>query len=375
MSDVSKIFRYIFYAAFVFFIFRLVESVHIYGLIPGKDASDPAVGVASSFSIYRDFVTLITGLLTLIIGAIGAGAYFSYQKINKIVEDTTKNINVEAAKIDGQRKTLEMFLKIEEGRNISDQDGGYSAAIAVYNDAESQYKNHEILYILRGEAYYYRNTTGDISNAICDFKRAIELKSNSARAWFGLGRAEYRSIQNKQKCINDEARSIKGMLPSDLVIFRKCVLSDDKVSILKAMESVERAISFQCAEAPARLELGNMQRSIGDDYGALKQYKLAYKSNEKHAACGFTYALHWLIVNRDCFDKAEEEGVVNILKTSSGYDVFNSKAAYALLWYYYGKIGKDEESDAAWQRTDQMVIDELFTSRYAEGSSCSLSME
>ncbi|WP_018124910.1 tetratricopeptide repeat protein [Desulfovibrio oxyclinae] len=350
------IFVFVVALAFVFFLLLTLKIVD-YSFVPSiktitQSTSESMARGFDPFQTYRDFVTTTTGLLTLIIGAIGIGSFISFRKFKE-----------EEAKITDRRNQLDMFLKIEEGRNISESEATYSTAIKLYDEAERLHSKYHMLYTLRGEAYYYRNRTGDLQNAIKDFEVAIELKKNSSRAWFGLGQARFRLVRRKHCNINNLERHLENEDVADLKIADNEGVIDRKKETREAMEDIEKAISFQYAEAPARLELGKMYKSIGDNKGALKQYKLAYESNKAHAACGFTYALLWLSENDDCLEKAKEEGILDIIRKASVYDVYNSKAAYALLWYLYSKVPELGGAEKAKSMTDSLVINELFELR------------
>lgn len=317
-----------------------------------NNSTDNASIAVNNFQTYSSFVTTITGLLALIIGAIGIGSFISFQKFKE-----------EEEKITDRRNQLDMFLKIEEARNISESDAAYSTAIKLYDEAEKFHCNYYMLYVLRGESYYFRNETGDLQNAIKDFELAIKLKKNSSRAWFGLGQARFKLIIKKYLRASTKERNLQGVSASSLVLANNDGLVDAKDELQVAMDNIEAAISFQYAETPARLELGKMYKLSGDNQRALQQYELAYKSNKFHAACGFTYALLWLVENDDKLDNAEQEGILDILKKSSVDDVFNSKAAYALLWFLYERLQRHDDAKTAKAMTDQMIIDQLFELR------------
>ncbi|MHC1753724.1 tetratricopeptide repeat protein [Humidesulfovibrio sp.] len=338
----------------VFMVFpKLIDYFFLRNLHPlAQNCTDNATIEVSNFQTYSSFVTTITGLLALIIGAIGIGSYISFQKFKE-----------EEGKITDRRNQLDMFLKIEEARNISESDAAYSTAIKLYDEAEKFHCNYYMLYVLRGEAYYFRNETGDLQNAVKDFELAIKLKKNSSRAWFGLGQARFKLIVKKHWRASAKERNLKGICASLLTLANNDGLVNAKGEIQIAMDDIETAISFQYAETPARLELGKMYKLTGDNQRALHQYKMAYESNKFHAACGFTYALLWLVENDDRLDSAEQEGILNILKKSSVDDVFNSKAAYALLWFLYERLERPDDAKTAKAMTDQMIIDQLFELR------------
>jgi hypothetical protein len=41
-------------------------------------------------------------------------------------------------------------------------------------------------------------------------------------------------------------------------------------------------------------------------------------------------------------------------------DVFNSKAAYALLWFLYERLQRHDDAKTAKAMTDQLIINQLF---------------
>jgi hypothetical protein len=343
---------------FISFLFVLQKPIDYYILknlqeSANNGTSNVAIDV-NNFQTYSSFVTTITGILALIIGAIGIGSFISFRKFKE-----------EEEKIASRRNQLDMFLKIEEARTVSDpnSDAAYSAAIALYDEAEKFHCSYYMLYVLRGESYYYRNETGDLRNAIRDFKIAIRLKKNSSRAWFGLGQARFKLIRDKHCCASDGKRSLQGISALELVLANNDGLIDAKNALQIAMDDIETAISYQYAETPARLELGKMYKMTGDNQRALQQYKLAYESNKSHAACGFTYALRWLVENSDDLSEAKAAEIIKILKIASVDDLYNSKAAYALLWFLYERLQRHDDAKTAKAMTDQMIIDQLFELR------------
>ncbi len=341
---------------FIFFAIQFLNKSAIPIFSPAQNSTNTSQTIFhmtnDPFGSYRDFVTTITGLLTLIIGAIGIGSYISFRKFKE-----------EEEKIKNRRNQLDMFLKIEEGRNISESEAAYSTAISLYDEAEVFHNEYHMLYTLRGESYYYRNSTGDLQNAICDFETAIRLKKNSSRAWFGLGQACFRLIQNIHCHKINETRDLEGRTATELRIADNDGSIESKHEVNNAMGHIEKALSFQYAETPARLELGRMYKSIGDNAAAIEQYKKAYESNKAYAACGFKYALLWISENDGRLNDAEKEGIIDILKKASVYDLFNSKAAYALLWYLFERIGKMAEANKAKSMTDQLIINDIFELR------------
>jgi tetratricopeptide (TPR) repeat protein len=201
-------------------------------------------------------------------------------------------------------------------------------------------------------------------NAIKDFHKAIKLQDNSARAWFGLGQARFKLAMATSTVNNVGVRNVYGRPASSLTIADSygLVLPSKKADVESAIGNIEKAISLQYAAAPARLQLGDMYRSLGDKEEALVQYREAYKSNKDHAACGFKYGLYWLIVNADHIENNYEE-VIDILKKASVSDVYNSKAAYALLWYLFERIPGLGDAKKALAMTDPLVVNDIFELR------------
>ena len=322
----------------------------------------------AGFNGYRDYVTVLTGLLTLIIGATGVGAFLSFKKFRAEEQKVLDSLEEEKDKIIDRRNQLDMFLKIEEARNISESEGAYSSAIKLFDDAEKDFSKNYMLYILRGETYSFRGKTGDFQNAITDFELAIKLNGNSSRAWFGLGRAQYRC--QLSKCVmtqNGKQFIAAGVSASMLKISRDDILLRKNADIKNAIANIEKSISLQHSEASARMELGDIYKSIGDNHRALDEYKLAYESNNDYAACGVKFALLWLSVNDgENLKEAKQSGIIDILKKASVDDVFNSKAAYALLWFIleqYSHFGEAGDAEKARSMTDSVVINQIFEMR------------
>jgi tetratricopeptide (TPR) repeat protein len=342
-------------------ILKIIESTYVYGSIADKSIFDFTNPVAASFSVYRDFVTVTTGLLTLFITATGIGAYLSFKKFRETEKEIIDKLNNEHNNVVDRRKQLDMYLKIEEARNLSESEGAYTTAINIYNSAEQDFNKNYMLYILRGEVYSYRSKTGDLINAIGDFQTAIKLNSTSARAWFGLGKARFRQqIEKVENTALPRSTIPTGVLASSLRVSVADKLITKNEEILGAISNIEKSISYNYAVASARMALGDIFASLGDVKRSIYEYKTAYESNPAYAACGFKYALLWLAGNDGEISETKAAEIIKILKNASVDDVYNSKAAYALLWFLYGRLQRHDDAKRAKAMTDQLIINQLF---------------
>lgn len=362
MEDNKHIFKLLLVVLAVYMILRICESIHVYGILAADKSqfstSDP---VAASFSVYRDFVTVTTGLLTLFITATGIGAYLSFKKFRETEKEIIDKLNNEHTNVVDRRKQLDMYLKIEEARNLSESEGAYTTAINIYNNAEQDFNKNYMLYILRGEVYSYRSKTGDLTNAIGDFQTAIKLNSTSSRAWFGLGKARYRQqVENIENTVLPRATLPTDVLASSLRVSVADKLIANNTEISEAIANIEKSISYNYAVASARMALGDIFASLGDVKRSIQEYKTAYESNPAYAACGFKYALLWLAGNDGEISETSAAEIIKILKNASVDDVYNSKAAYALLWFLYERLQRYDDAKTAKAMTDQLIINQLF---------------
>lgn len=365
MEDNKHIFKLLFVVLAGYMILRICESIHVYGVLAADktqfSTSDP---VAASFSIYRDFVTVTTGLLTLFITATGVGAYLSFKKFRETEKEIIDKLNDEHNNVVDRRKQLDMYLKIEEARNLSESDGAYTTAINIYNNAEQDFDKNYMLYILRGEVYSYRSKTGDLLNAIEDFQTAIKLNSTSSRAWFGLGKTRFRHyIETVATKVLPRTSFTTAVSVSKLKVSVHEKVITNSQEIFEAIASIEKSISLSYAVAPARMVLGDIFASLGDINRSIHEYKIAYESNPTYAACGFKYALLWIAGNDEVISEENAAEIVKILKNASVDDVYNSKAAYALLWYLYERLQRHDEARRAEAMTDQLIVNQLFELR------------
>ena len=306
----------------------------------------------TGFDSYRDFVTIVTGLLALIVGAIGIGSYISFKKFKE-----------EEEKIEDRRKKLDMFLKIEEARNASETEAGYKSAIELYNLAERDHCEYYLLFVLRGDSYYFLGKTENYRRALHNYEKAKELKNDSSRAWFGCGQAQFKILEEASRRDRPTV-DLTGVAAANLRLANRDVVTiNSKDKVYECIECVEQAIGCGYPEAPARLELGKMFRSIGDDDKALAQYREAYRSNSDHAACRFYYCYHWVFMHANGLyrvERADLDYFVKLLKKVSVFDVYNSKAAYALLWYLYKLVDTLGDASEVKLKTDQILINDLF---------------
>lgn len=337
-------------------IFLLTRSVDVL-FFKFLSISTPSVVISdyvTGFNGYRDFITVTTGLLAIIIGATGIGAYLSYKKIKG-----------EETRLTKLRTKFEILLKIEEGRVGSDSESDPESAVRAYRETGMDFDDYHVLYLLRGEAFYKRGKDGDYTLAERDYKKALDIVGTSAKAWFGLGQARFRSILGRM-----EYRESVDLDPADVVRFK---ISNNHVSaqgndiecVEEAIRCTENAISCGYDRSTALFEIGKMYESINKPEESIARYKNAYYLNTNNSANGFYYALTWIKVNSNnlSLNEINENGIVRILKQAGMMNLFHSKTAYALLWFLYCVVpglGSDADKKNAFTATNQYVINDMF---------------
>jgi len=383
MTDGRKTLYFLMGGVVILIILRIVESIHVYGAIAEKSFFDSANPVAASFSVYRDFVTTITGLLTLIIGGVGFATFFSYKKIREEEESVLCKMKDEQSNIEKLRKELEEMKRIE-GETFSDSskrigkferilqiksllnsESEKSSAIRAIEKANESDMSEHIFHQTKGDAYYFRGENGDYTIAIEEYKKAITYNETSAKAWFGLGQATYKSVIRT----NDESPEIE----LDKNDVRKFMLRKERIEVsdhLKVKESIDfikKSLSFDIS-AEAGIELGHMYNALGEYDMAMCAYKSVLLVSPSHYTCAFSYCRLWITKNcldlkQGKFPTEELEHIVRLLKRIGLYGVYNNKDAYALLWYLYSIVpglAEKTQIDAAYSATSCFTISNLF---------------
>lgn len=362
---------------------RIVESAHVYGTIADKSIFDSANPVAASFSVYRDFVTTITGLLTLIIGGVGFATFFSYKKIKEEGESIICKMKDEQCKIEELREELEemkqnkeksfsdsskrigKFEKLLQIKSLLNSESEKSSAIKAIEKANESDMSEHLFHQTKGDAYYFRGENGDYTIAIEEYKKAIEFNETSAKAWFGLGQATYKSVIRT----NDESPEIE-LDKNDVGKFmlrKERIEVSDEHKVKEAIEFIRKSLSFDIS-AEAGIELGHMYNALGEYDMAICAYKTVLLACPSHYTCAFSYCRLWITKNcidlkQGKFQTEELEYIVRLLKMIGLYGVYNNKDAYALLWYLYSIVpglAKEVQIDAAYSATSCFTISNLF---------------
>lgn len=326
--------------------------------------------VAGSFGIYCDFVTIVTGLLTLVIGFIGVGGYVSFKKFEKKEEKLLKQLEGETKQAAKCRSESEVYLNIQE-LNMSENLQFSSSAVKILNDAIKKDDEYYMLFVLRGEQYLSRGELCGLENAEKDFRSAIKLNRNSSRAYIGLGKAIFK--REKLKYGKQERKSLENIKFDTTASRIRFYVSSNVVSRNDFQESIgqlKMAIDLG-AEVGAFILLGDVYNFIGKKKEALAEYERAYKKNEMYVGCAFFYVLLYMqLKDEQGLTQLDFTKILKILRRVAVEDLYNSKAAYALLWYLFEKypqfaVGKDAKGEAekAKSMTDLWVINDLFELR------------
>lgn len=367
--------------------FRFVESIYVYNvLLPENpvDAHSATNLVASSFNIYRDFVTIITGLLTLIIGATGIGAYLSFKKFRAEEQKVLDSLEQEKEKIIDRRNQLDMFLKIEEARNNLEYEWGFISAIQLYDKAEEKYNSHYLLYALRGNAYYFAakrsiglsdgRETLYLDKARCDFELAVEKNKNSMLAVYGLGQVLF-----QQALMSREKKEFSGIDWDELPPVGKECLDDTGSEQLKKLKLkrggdylgadakvVKKSISYtQDAiykgydDVVGDYTLATMYEAIDNVDLSYAHYKRAYEKG--HLPAGYQYCYLWLRKNNIKELNEDIKSIILILKRVSVEADDFSNAAHALIVFVSVNISNLQENIGSdYRHVDKFTIENLF---------------
>ncbi|WP_207262976.1 hypothetical protein [Desulfovibrio sp. Huiquan2017] len=360
-------------SAFVFFMARQIDFVFL-------KAFEPSINelvqkeYLNNFSGYRDFVTVVTGLLALIVGAIGIGAFISFRRFKEEEEKVTE-----------RRKQLEMFLLIEEARNIMEYEWGFLSAIKLYDKAEDKYDGHYLLYSLRGAAYYIaarknlRLATGKedlfFNKAKRDFRSALKKNKKSMLAQYGLGEVLFQEALSKRPTIEGLSFDWDKVNTFDSVDNDSDILKEvrntlqlkvggdysgaNRKTVEKSILLIKDAIFNGYDSVVGNHTLGTMYESLDDITNAYKCYKKAYGNG--YIAAGYQYCYLWLRKNCSTGCTQVENEIVEILEDVSMDDDDFSKAAYALLWFVFlNDDNKFNEAKRVFSETDKHTIENLF---------------
>jgi tetratricopeptide (TPR) repeat protein len=388
MNETAKVISYclsgVVLVLAVFFGTRCIDLIFLHAYsIPGDSIKPSAEAFVNAFQGYRDFVTVITGLLTLFIGATGFAAFFSFRKLREEEKSIVLKMEKDEERIEKLRQRLEerertdgekikdiicdlmRYARIQQARVLLESEADKAAAIDVLEGNESTASSDHIFHQLKGDAYYYRGRHGDYDVAVEEYKKAIQCSESSSASWLGLGQAKYRSVASK----NDEQDGDLDI--GEVISFRlkenRDTVSDTSV-VEEAIRDIKKAISYGASVAEAGIELGHMYKSIEKYDSALDAYQNVLSSNKNHTACAFFYCHLWIVRKYEKLlseDVSQEEvnEIVRLLKRIGLLDVYNSKVAYALLWYLFSTIkglGTDKDVDEAYSATTKYTINNLF---------------
>jgi len=313
----------------------------------------------AGFNGYRDYVTVLTGLLTLIIGATSIGAFLSFKKFRAAEQKVLDNLKEEKDTFIERRKQLEMFLKIEEARVVKDTDDkGSLAIVSLLNEAEALHDKFPLLNVLRGEEYYLIGD-GYYQAAQSDFLEAIKKDKRSSRAWYGLAQVKFRLAL---KVVSTEHNN--GNLDYDRVkefrLAKSQFVSNDDMMISEALSDMQKSIGFGFDEESARFEMGRMYEALGDNRNALTQYQKAFRKTGTDLRIGLYYCSSWIRNNIDKLEQKNLEEIISILNRIGVLAVYNSKLAYALLWFLYSLFPNLGDAKEALNETRPYAIEEIF---------------
>lgn len=319
----------------------------------------------------QDFITIITGLLALIVGATSVGSYISFKKILK-----------EEEKITHLREKFEALLIISESSAFDPVTAtGDQNAVKIYSAAEKKCREYGLLYVLRGEQYYYSN---DFESAIKDFEKAVGIDPTLARAWFGWGQALFKSRSIainvcKSKKIWDFNRFKSECRRLEM---HKINLKISPHMAKDSLEKMNKAKNYGYDESKINFEIGRIYEAMKNTrYDSatfdeiLSKYHESYKNGNSDA--GLYYCVAWIrqncsLIFSSSFGKDVEKVIEILADIAIG---INKSMAYALWCYLSCARGDDARAERLFQETNDLAINELFylKAEDSEGDSCSSS--
>lgn len=391
----------------MFFVIKHIDFVFL-NILYANGHSATEIDSVKSFQGYSDFVTVITGILALIIGSTGFAAILSYKEltdkvgdIKKVKADADKQLEENRGKIDKFkeeadsqlanklaeinavkdeankiRDELASYARIQHASSLLSSEAGKSSAIDVLNGSVKTSGVDAIFHRIKGDAYYYRGKNGDYNVAIEQYEKALKFNEELNSAWFGLGQVKYKSVCQPPFIDKLDAQDLKlDKVASFTLSNTRNIIKDDAV-VREAIMCMEKAVSYGYGKVEADVEMGKMFNDIEEYGSALSKFKNAYDLNPMYTAGGFYYCHLWIVTNQDKLrkggiDKKVLEELVDKLKFVGFRDLYNGKAAYALLWYLYSavpvaqKLGSKSDAENALKSTDQYTINDLF-----KGSVC-----
>lgn len=320
----------------------------------------------TNFNSYRDFVTIITGMLTLVMATFGLVSYMSFKE----TREKSKELISEGEKIrsnfHADHKKLQSSLKIIHAITLKEKDRGNSLVIDILREAERIDETYPVTNILIGDEYYLLG--GD--NYRCaknEYQKALDKNTShesSPRALFGLALSEYRlslaqAKQQKKELQDKEFFEQKDI--NEIVISTTQFISVDEEKTRNAISNMEKALDGKYAIDECYFELGRMYESIGSLEKSIFLYKKSFEINSNNLDYGFAYCVAWVRKNSSDVSKCNEDGIKNILKTICANDTFAAKLSYAILWYLSKKLGEEDNARDAFNETTKYALNEMFT--------------
>ncbi|MBQ4341228.1 MAG: tetratricopeptide repeat protein [Clostridia bacterium] len=193
--------------------------------------------------------------------------------IAKLIEAQVKDENEREA-----RGELTAGDHLRRGNRAYD-DGKFEEAMADYNRAIELKSDYAEAYNSRGCLY---DDMGEREKAMADYNRAIELKSDYSFAYNNRG-CLYDDMGEQEKAMADYNRAIE-LKPNDADVYnnRGC-LYDDMGEQEKAMADYNRAIELKPDFAEAYNNCGNLYDDMGEKAKAMADYNRAIELKPDNA--------------------------------------------------------------------------------------------
>ena len=352
----------------VFFISRHLDFVFL-NAFPSAICAVAKDKYIASFDSYKDFVTIITAILTLIVAALGIASYISFKEVRGKSKDIMDEFDQIRVTINQECNRIKAFSIISQAKAMADESKGSMSVISLLRKAEELDSALSLPNIFIGSEYCKTGIENYIA-AKDEYEKALSKDSSSALACFGLSKAEFK-IASMYNCMPNVAiEEIKNWEEVDIV---KIKIASPKL-LTKKVELIESAIShmnmalaYGFAKDECCVVLGQLYEAVSNDEFALKYYKKGYMHNESNYTSGFFYCATWLRVNRESIESSSElKKIIEILKVVCQYDSMCDKLAYALLWYIYRKISDCKMAGYVSNFTTEYAFNEMFVIAPAE---------
>ena len=371
--SLSVLSDFIFKLFFAVFIVVILFKISMYfTLLPfGKDLAAANASSSSTEFKVQDFITIATGLFSLIVGAGGLGVYFSFKRILE-----------EEKKISHLREKFEALLIISESSSFDPVTAtGDQNAVKIFSAAEKKCRDYGLLYVLRGEQYYYSES---FKLAIEDFEKAVKIDPTLARAWYGWGQALFRSestLENVPKFRTiwnfNSFKNVCNHLKMHEIDRKIC---PDKAK--NSLEKMNRAKNYGYDESKINFEIGRIHEAMQNGgcnnttfEEILSNYDESYKNGNSDA--GLYYCVAWIRKNYNLIVPNDHgNGVDNVIEILINIsNTIHKSLVCALLCYIYCLLGDSARAERVFQETNDMAINELFylEDRNSEGTPCSSS--